>query len=232
MTRIIAAPPAGTLNIKGVGAGFPASHDQASDVGDGQTNINRTMYYLLRIQGNTVANSSGVRSWLSENVALAIPWKFPIAFTNIQVLTRILENQSAVCLGMIGGLAGFLGAAPFNQWSTDVSRKRCGLLVERDGSGVIVWRLSWSNGVAQGSKPILAIPDMSFVSLIYNPNPKTFQVFVDGNLWDGTADANLPDGVQTDALLFSIGNLKKIASANEVSLRTYAPAIMSALSVS
>ena len=225
--RIIRAAPPGTVELRGHGTGFPAAHDSSRAAGNGFIQVTRAIYYLAGIVNNTAANSSNVFDWLIENAGLSLPWGLPFVYNFWNVLIRTLANECAVCPGMIGGVAGWNTGLPHTQWRTDTARKRAGILVERDSLGVSRYFLSWANGIAQGNQEIAALPTGAFISLIYEPTPvKRLRVYVNGALHAGTASGDLPSGVQTDGILFSIGAGKKLISAPEASTRIYAPMLM------
>lgn len=225
--RLIRGVPPGTLNIKGFGTGFPELHNQTRAAGNGFITTTRAIYYLQGIAGNTAADSSTMVDWLIENAGEALPWSLPFVFNCYLVELRNLGNRSAICPAMLGGLPSWIAGVPdFEQWRTSTTRKRAGILVERDNAGVIRWYLSWSNGVAQASQEMLAIPNASWLSLVYQPG--ALAVYVNGALWSSTTAATLPTGVQTDGMLFSLGVAKKLISAAEVFVREYAPAFIPA----
>lgn len=225
--RIIRAAPPGLVELRGHGTGFPTIHNSSRAAGNGFISTTFAIYYLLGIANNSAANSVSIADWLIENAGLSLPWGLPFVFNFWNVLIRTLADQSVACPGMIGGSPTWNAGLPHTQWRDDVTRKRCGLLVERDGLGVSRYFLSWSNGVAQGNMEIAALPTGAFISLIYEPSPvKRLRVFVNGALHAGTASGTLPSGVQTDGILFSIGAAKKLISVPETSVRIYAPMLM------
>lgn len=234
MTQLLTPAAPGTMNIRGVGMGFPGTHNSAREAGDGPITIDREIYYLKGIVNNVVAASTRQHDWTIENAALSLPWSQPIAFTFFLTLMRINENRSCVALGTLGGDASTNALLDFDQWrlGTQEQRKRVGIYIERDAAANIVWRLGWGDGVTQNSITMPSISDLSWVSIIYTPSPRAAEVYVNNNLHIRTTDAFLPTGVQTDGLLLTLGVLKRIASVPEVSYRIYAPSIMPARIVS
>lgn len=227
-TRVrIIVPPAGAVELTGFGVGLPATHDSSRTGGNGFISVTRPFYYLNGIANNTANDSVNIFDWLIENAGLSLPWGLPLVFNWRNVLLRLDANQSVLGI-MMGGLAGYNAALPFTQWRTDVSRKRAGIIIERDALGVTRTFLSWATGGVQGNKQIVAIPGAAVCSLIYEPNPLQLRLFVNGVLHDQQIDADLPFGVQTDGIFFSLGVAKELISVPETSMRLYAPMLMAA----
>jgi len=224
--RII-VPPAGAVELTGFGVGLPAVHDSSRSAGNGFISFVRAFYYLNGIANNTAADSTSSFDWLIENAGLSLPWGLPLVFNWRNVLIRTDANQSVLAI-MMGGVAPYNAALPFTQWRTDVTRKRAGIIIERDALGVTRTFLSWAAGGAQASKQIVALPAGAFCSLIYEPNPLQLRLFANGVLHDSVVALGLPTGVQTDGILFSLGVAKELISVPETSIRLYAPMLMAA----
>lgn len=224
--RII-IPPSGAVELTGFGAGLPTIHDSARAAGNGFITVTRAFYYLNGIANNTAADSQSTFDWLIENAGLALPWGLPLVFNWHNVLLRTNADQSALAI-MLGGVAGYNALLPFDQWRTDTTRKRAGIILERDALGVTRTFLSWASAGAQSSKQIVAIPGAGFCSLIYEPNPLQLRLFVNGVLHDSVVASGLPTGPQTDGILFSLGVAKELISVPETSMRLYAPMLMAA----
>lgn len=231
MTKVLLPAAPGTINIRGFGVGFPGLHNQSRAAGNGFININREIYYVVGVVNNTATDSTSVLDWFREQEGFTWWDDLPLVYTFYHRLLRINGNQSAVTPGVFGGLPGWSSLLGFDQWLTNTARKRAGILVLRDAGGVITWYLSWSNGTTRNQLTMLAIPNASWVSLIWTPSPRRIEVFVNGNSWAASTAVDLPSGTYTDNILFSLGVGKKLIDATEVSTRVYAPMIAAAREV-